>query len=85
MGIHMKQRNSTPNPNSPLPNPETQNADPETVIAGMGGMGGGMGGMPGMPEGMDQEQMVRAASERRGNALKGSQDFCMKANARIWP
>ena len=42
----------------------------------MGGMGGGMpgmggmGGMPGMPEGMDQEQMVRAASEPRGNNLK---------------
>ena len=26
-----------------------------------------------------------SASERRGNNLKGSEDFCQKAKARIWP
>ena len=29
--------------------------------------------------------MVRAASERRGNNLKGCKDFYLKAQARIWP
>ena len=28
---------------------------------------------------------TRATSERRGNNLNGSKDFCMKARARIWP